>query len=267
MTEKILSPTHPFCFKMNLAPRFRFTVSCVIALSLLLCVSFLTQAQRAVPEHGGVWVHDEANVLSASTRAQLEAVLKAERDSTSNQIAVLIIPSLEGEDIDGYSIRVADAWKLGTKDNDNGVLLLVAIQDKKVRIEVGHGLEGVLTDALSSRINRNEITPRFRQGDYEGGVKAGVVAIIQAIKGQYVNNDPPSRKRGGRSPIGTIFIIIIILIIASRRKGGGGGIGGYWAAGMLMGGLGGGRSSGSYDSGSDYGGGGSFGGGGSSDSW
>lgn len=230
---------------------------------LFLLSSHLAFSQRAVPDHGGVWVHDEANVLSASTKAQLEAVLKAERDSTTNQIAVLVVASLDGEDIDGYGIRVVDQWKLGTKDNDNGVLLLVAIQDRKVRIEVGQGLEGVLTDALSSRINRNEIAPRFRQGDYDGGVKAGVISIIQAIKGQYVNNDPPARKRGGRSPLTTIIFIIVFLIIASRRRGGGGGIGGYWVAGSLLGGLGGGRSSG----GSDYGGGGSFGGGGSSDSW
>src|SRR6267154_2177954 len=231
---------------------------------LFLFFSSQLYAQRAVPDHGGVWVHDEANVLSAATKAQLEALLKAERDSTSNQIAVLIVPSLEGEDIDGYGIRVVDQWKLGTKDNDNGVLLLIAIQDRKVRIEVGQGLEGVLTDALSSRINRNEIAPRFRQGDYEGGVKAGVVSIIQAIKGQYINNEPPSRKRGGRSPLTTIIIIIVFLVIASRRRGGGGGLGGYWAAGALMGGLGGGRSSGG---GADFGGGGGFGGGGSSDSW
>src|SRR5260221_4972085 len=222
-------------------------------------------AQRTIPEHGGAWVHDEANVLSAGTKAQLEAILKAERDSTSNQIAVLIIPSLDGEALEDFSLRVAEKWKLGKKDTDNGVLFLISIGDRKARIEVGHGLEGVLTDALSSRINRNEIAPHFRQGDYEGGVKAGVVSIIQAIKGQYVNNEPPSRKRGGRSPITTIIVIIVLLIVASRRRGGGGGIGGYWAAGALMGGLGGGRSSGG--SGSDFGGGGGFGGGGSSDSW
>jgi uncharacterized protein len=218
-----------------------------------------------VPDHGGVWVHDQANILSASTKAQLEAVLKAERDSTSNQIALLIVPSLEGDDIDSYGIRVAEAWKLGTKDNDNGVLLLIALKDRKVRIDVGQGLEGVLTDAMSSRINRNEIAPRFRQGDYDGGVKAGVVAIIQTIKGQYVNTDPPQRKRGGRSPWLTVIFIILLLIIMSRKKGGGG-IGGYWAAGTLLGGgFRGGNDS--WGSGSDYGGGGSFGGGGSSDSW
>lgn len=238
---------------------FRF---CCISFSLLLsAVSF---AQRAVPDHGGVWVHDEAHVLSATTVAELESVLKAERDSTSNQIAVLIIPSLEGDDIDSYGIRVADAWKIGQKDKDNGAILLIAIQDKKMRIEVGQGLEGVLTDAMSSRINRNEIAPRFRQGDYDGGVKAGVFAIIQTIKGQYVNTDPPHRKRSGRSPWLTVLFIVILLIVMSRRRGGG--LGGYWAAGTLLGGgFRGGNDS--WGSGSDYGGGGSFGGGGSSDSW
>src|SRR6478735_10841301 len=216
----------------------------------LLLVSSTLFAQRAVPEQGGVWVHDEAHVLSAATVAQLESVLKAERDSTSNQIAVLIVPSLEGEDIDGYGIRVADSWKLGTKDNDNGVLLLVALQERKVRIEVGQGLEGVLTDALSSRINRNEIAPRFRQGDYDGGVLAGVSAIIQTIKGQYINTEPPQRKRGGRSPWLTVIFIIVLLVIMSRKRGGGG-IGGYWAAGTLLGGGGGNDS---WSSGSDYGG-------------
>src|SRR5882672_6448320 len=100
-----------------------------IAYCLLFSIPQISFAQRAVPEHGGVWVHDEANVLSASTKAQLEAVLKAERDSTSNQIAVLIIPSLEGDDIDSYGIRVAEAWKVGTKEKDNGAILIVAIQD------------------------------------------------------------------------------------------------------------------------------------------
>jgi len=244
-----------------LAFKIKFVFRLAI-ISLLLIGSLQSFAQHAVPEHAGVWVHDQANVLSPTTKAQLEAVLKAERDSTSNQIAVLIIPSLEGGDIDSYGIKVAEDWKLGTKDNDNGVLLLIAIKDRKVRIDVGQGLEGVLTDAMSSRINRNEIAPRFRQGDYDGGVKAGVVAIIQTIKGQYVNTDPPQRKRGGRSPWLTVIFIIVLLIIMSRKRGGG--IGGYWAAGTL---LGGGRGNDSWSSGSDYGGGGSFGGGGSSDSW
>jgi uncharacterized protein len=196
-------------------------------------------------------------------------MLKAERDSTSNQIAVLIIPSLNGEALEDYAIKVAhQEWKLGQKDKDNGVLLLIVIDDRKVRIEAGYGLEGVLTDALSSRINRNEIVPFFKQGDYDNGVKAGVTAIMKAIKGEYKNDNPiPTRKkfRRSRSPLTTIIIVIVIIIIAaSRRRGGGGG---FMSGGGFIGGFGGGSSGGSWSSGSDFGGGGGFGGGGSSDSW
>ncbi len=244
-----------------------FSLRCfLVAIVLLLNISAF--AQRAVPAHGGVWVHDEANVLSRGTVAQLEQILKAERDSTSNQMAILIVPSLEGEDIDGFSIRVGEAWKAGDVKKDNGVIFIVSIQDRKMRIEVGQGLEGVLTDALSSRINRNEVAPQFRQGNYDAGVLAGTIAIIQAIKGTYVNESPPQRgKRGSRSPWGTVLLIIIIIIAMSRRKGGGGGMGGYWAAGAAGALLGGAGRSDSWGSGSDFGGGGGFGGGGSSDSW
>jgi uncharacterized protein len=241
----------------------------ILIFPLILLIGGSAFAQRAVPPQGGVWVHDEANVLSPGTIAQLEQLLKAERDSTSNQIAILIVPSLEGEDIDGFGIRVGDAWKAGDKKKDNGVIFIVSIQDRKMRIEVGQGLEGVLTDALSSRINRNEVAPNFRVGNYDAGIMAGTVAIIQAIKGTYVNETPPQRgRRSGRSPWTSLIVIIIIIIAMSRRKGGGGGMGGYWAAGAagaLLGG--GGRSGDSWGSGSDFGGGGGFGGGGSSDSW
>jgi uncharacterized protein len=203
----------------------------------------------------------------------LEATLKAERDSTSNQIAVLTIPSLEGQSLEEYSLAVAEKWLLGKKEKDNGVLLLIVVKDKRIRIEVGYGLEGVLTDALSSRINRNEITPYFRQGNYDAGVSAGVAAIISAIKGEYKNDEPPPVKRtlSKRSPLGTLIIIIIIIIIASRRGRGGRGGGGYWSSGSgwvgPMGGFGGGSGGSSWGGGSDFGGGGGFGGGGSSDSW
>ncbi|HEY8934145.1 MAG TPA: TPM domain-containing protein [Cyclobacteriaceae bacterium] len=238
-------------------------------LYLIILLPPLAFGQLAVPEHGGVWVHDEANVLSASAKSELEMMLKAERDSTSNQIAVLIIPSLNGEALEDYAIKVAhQEWKLGQKDRDNGVLLLIVIDDRKVRIETGYGLEGVLTDALSSRINRNEIVPFFKQGDYDNGVKAGVTAIIKAIKGEYKNdNPPPSGKkfRRSRSPLTTIIIVIVIIIIAASRKRGGGG--GFMSGGGFIGGFGGGSSNDSWSSGSDFGGGGGFGGGGSSDSW
>lgn len=259
---------------VNRLPGYRTTVACRLLFFLLLA-ALTAHAQLAVPPHGGVWVHDEAHVLSEATKASLEAILQAERDSTSNQIAVLIIPSLQGEPIEEYAIRVAhNEWKLGQKGKDNGVLLLIAIEDRQVRMEVGYGLEGSLTDAMSTRINRNEIAPRFRQGDFDGGVRAGVIAVIQAIKGEYKNDNPVTRtqrKKSRRgSPFYTLLIIVAVLFVLSRRKGGGGGGGGYWSsgAGFLGGGFGGGSGGGSsWGSGGDFGGGGGFGGGGSSDSW
>jgi uncharacterized protein len=235
---------------------------------LLIVAGFAGQAQRAVSPHNAVWVHDEANILSASAKAQMETLLQAHRDSTSTQIAVLIVPSLEGEDIDGYGVRVFKEWKLGQQGKDNGVLFLVAMQERQMRIEVGYGLEGVLTDALSSRINRNEVAPPFREGNYEAGIQAGVVAIIKAVAGEYKNDNPAPRKRGKKSSWGSlIFILLLVLIMSRKNRGGGGGMGGYWTAAMLGGMLGGsGRSSG--DSwGGEFGGGGFSGGGGSSDSW
>ncbi len=240
-------------------------------LTIIFCFSLLIPAwgQPKIPSHGGVWVHDYAGVLSAPAKAQLEALLQAHRDSTSSQIAVLIIPSLEGGDIDGYAVDVFKEWKLGQAKKDNGVLFLVAMQERQMRIEVGYGLEGVLTDAMSSRINRNEVAPYFREGNYEGGIQAGVIAIIKTIAGTYVNEDPvPNRKRSKRSPFGSIIFIIIILIVMSRRNKGGGGGGGYWTAAMLggmMGGRGSGGGGGSWGGG--FGGGGFSGGGGSSNSW
>lgn len=226
-------------------------------------------AQRAIPEHGAVWVHDEAGVLSGSAKAQLEALLQAHRDSTSNQIAIYIIPSLKGEDIDDYAVRVFEKWQLGQKGKDNGVLFLVAMEDRMMRIEVGFGLEGVLTDAMSSRINRNEVAPYFREGNYEAGIHAATIAIIQTIAGEYKNDSPPVQKRKKKSPWSSlIFIALIIFLMSRKNRGGGSGGGGLWTAAMLGSMLGGrGHGSGGSWGGGDFGGGGFSGGGGSSDSW
>lgn len=128
---------------------------------------------------------DLAHVLPASTQESLSARMAAHEAETSNQVAVLILPSLEGEPLEEFSHQVATTWKLGGKGTDNGVLLLVAIQERKIRIEVGYGLEDVLTDARSARIIRNDMVPRFRFGDFPGGVSAGVDAILRTIEGTY----------------------------------------------------------------------------------
>jgi|ERR1044071_4957400 uncharacterized protein len=240
------------------------------AIFCLLATTAFSQ-QKAVPPQGGYMIHDEAHVLSQQDKAMLEYLVKAEEDSTSSQIAVLIVPSLEGDDIDSYGNRVYNEWKLGQAKRDNGVLFLVAIEDRKMRMEVGRGLEGVLTDAQASRIDRNRVAPYFRQGDYTSGVKAGVVAIIQTIKGEYVNDQPIKHQRT-KKPFSwvSLIVLLIIIILSSRRRGGGGG--GYMSRGgwfLPMGGFGGGGGGGGGYGGSSgsWGGGGFSGGGGSSDSW
>lgn len=129
---------------------------------------------------------DEAGILSNNTIRELEEALRKHEESTSNQIAVLVISSLDDEVLEQYSLKVVETWKLGKKGRDNGVLLLVAITDRKMRIEVGYGLEGDLTDAMCRRIIRNELTPEFRRGNYDAGISAGVMAIMSVIEGSYV---------------------------------------------------------------------------------
>ena len=145
--------------------------------------------QKAVPELWGLHVHDDAKVLSHETADLLESRLIAYKDSTSNEIAILIVTSLDGDVLEEYSLRVAEKWKLGDDQKDNGVLLLIAVDDHKMRIEVGYGLEGVLTDVLCNRIIRNEIAPAFRKDDYDGGVTAAIDAIIKGIGGEYTAED------------------------------------------------------------------------------
>lgn len=181
-----------------------------------------------VPYLSGTVV-DQANVLSTQARAMLEEkLLKFEKD-TSNQIAVLIIPSLEGENLERYSMNVAETWKLGQKDKDNGVLLLVAKNDRKLRIEVGYGLEGVLTDALSSVIINQEIVPQFKQGNFDEGILNGVDAIILATQNAYKPEITSSSSNEGipllpRLIMGLIFTFVVGLhtMNALFTKGAGG---------------------------------------------
>lgn len=161
----------------------------VLVCFLTVFCSGIVTAQKVLPELWGLHVHDEAKVLSQQTIDALENQLKVYEDSTSNQVAILIISSLDGESLEDYSLRVAEKWKLGQKEKDNGVLLLVAVEDHEMRIETGIGLEGVLTDALCSRIIRNQLAPNFRRDDYDAGVTAGINAIISAIGGEYSADD------------------------------------------------------------------------------
>ncbi len=128
-------------------------------------------------------VVDTAEVLSADASARIGELLRAHEVSSGNQVVVLTLPSLAGENVEDFAERVFRAWRLGQAGRDNGVLIAIAVEDRRLRIEVGYGLEGTLTDLAAGRIIRGVITPRFRAGDYDGGIEAGVSAVIGVLAG------------------------------------------------------------------------------------
>ena len=180
----------------------------IVFLALLLHPSHLVALD--VPPLTGRVV-DLAHVLPAEDSQQLSDRLKAHEEKTGNQVAVLILPSLEGEPLEEYSHRVSTTWKLGQKGTDNGVLLLVALKERKLRIEVGYGLEGTLTDLRSARIIRSEIVPRFKAGNIPEGVHAGTEAILKTIEGTYQAADEAQRPRGVESDA-LQYVVIGIMV-------------------------------------------------------
>ena len=158
-----------------------------------LIVLLLSTSLWAAPEFPALSgrVVDEAGLLTPAQTQSLTQALAAAEQNTSNQLVVVTLPDLQGYDIADYSYQLGREWGIGSKENDNGVLLIVAPNDRKVRIEVGYGLEGVLTDALSSVIVQQEILPAFRQGQFYGGIQAGVTSIQAAIKGEYQGEQQP----------------------------------------------------------------------------
>jgi uncharacterized protein len=247
----------------------------LLSFLLLLITSPLARALEVPPLRGRV--NDYAGVMSQDQVRTLESQLAQFEQETGHQIAVLTVPTLAGEDIEGFSIRVAESWKIGKKGFDNGVILLVAVKDRQLRLEVGYGLEGVLPDAIADRIIRDYIVPRFRAQDYAGGVIAGIDAVQKVIKQEPL---PESARKPNQAPqsnfnslamFAIAFVIFALMAFSSGRRSrnqmwsgrgrryppifwGGGGFGG--------GGFGGGGSGGGFS-----GGGGGFGGGGASGSW
>jgi uncharacterized protein len=179
----------------------------LVAVAVIFSSNFAV-AQKAVPELWGLHVHDEAHLLTQPTIDKLEQQLRAYQDSTSNEIAILITPSLDGDVLENYSMRVVEHWELGKKNKDNGVLLLIVADEHKIRIEVGYGLEGVLTDAQTSRIIRNELAPYFRKNEYDKGVTAGVDAIVKTIGGEYLTDN-----ESGIEALGTTERVLLGLFI------------------------------------------------------
>ena len=220
-------------------------------------------------------VVDEAHILSPTTVADLERKLADLESKSGIQLVVATVPSLGGEEIEPYANKLFRVWKLGEAKKDNGVLLLVAPKERRVRVEVGYGLEGTLTDAVSGIIIRNAIAPRFKSGDFDAGVTRGVDDIITALTTDSGEWKPkPSDVRSERDPslfdaLAPILIFLFIMFILTRvsRRGGGNvvfipmGTGGGFRGGY-GGGFGGGFGGGGFS-----GGGGSSGGGGASGSW
>jgi len=218
-------------------------------------------------------VVDLSGVLSRSDQEKISASLLQFQRKYGPQLQVLVVPKLEDETIEGYSIKVVDKWKLGAKDKDNGVLLLVATEDHKVRIEVGRGLEGDLPDALAGRIIRTGIIPFFKQGQTGAGIVVGLGMIAESVGGKLENIPAPRMRRAKRGGVNlgfplflSFFLIGPILFGRGRRRRG---VGTALLGGMLLGSLmGGGRGVGGGGFGGGFGGGGGgFSGGGASGGW
>ncbi len=252
----------------------------LLALLLLATLAGPAAAALPIPPPPDRRVNDFAGVLPAAERERLEEKLRSRERESSNQIVVAIFRSLDGESLEDYSIRLAQAWRIGQKGLDNGVIFLVFVDDRKMRLEVGYGLESKLTDALSSQILRQVVAPRFREGKIGDGIAAGLEAIEQVIAGTY-KAAPPGQ--GGRASGGGLFPIVLLLIVVIgifsivvsglrnshvRRQGWTGGSRGWGGPIIFPGGGWSGGGGGGGGGGGDFGGGGGgFGGGGASGDW
>jgi len=265
--------------------------------SFLLFALLLVAAPAAAQTYPALTgrVVDQADLLNPQQEAELSAKLEALERASSRQLVVLTLPDLGGREIEDYGVGLGRSWGIGQRGANNGIILIVAVQERKMRIEVGYGLEGIMTDALSSQIINRDIRPRFREGDYPGGINAGVDSIIAQLQAppeaaeQRVRAAADSQRRRGSAgsfmPLIFWVIVFIFIIFSLIRRG----IGGkryrgrrgrrgpviIWGPGLGSGGWGGGSSGSSWSSGGGgwgggggfSGGGGSFGGGGASGGW
>ena len=246
----------------------------ILGLLFSFCVS--AQIEKAIPKRPNPpkLVNDFTGTLTQQQVDALEAKLVAYDDSSSNQIAVVIVNTLDGHDVSDYAFTIGREWEVGNKDKNNGIVLLVAKEDRKVNVQVGYGLEGAVPDVTAKRIIENEITPNFKEGNYYRGIEEGTDAIIKATLGEYKAPENYGSKKNKGISIGKIILIVIVLIIIFGGGAAGAGGGTYMSRGGFggwTGGSGGGSgwSGGGGSSGGGFGGfgGGSFGGGGASGSW
>ncbi|MGY4026196.1 TPM domain-containing protein [Aeromonas rivuli] len=236
---------------------------------LLPCLLLWTAALQAAPTFPALsgQVVDEAHLMSRKQAHQLTQQLAAFEKRSGIQLVVVSIDSLDGNTIEEYGYQLGRHWGIGQKEHNNGVLLLIAQDERKVRIEVGYGLEGALPDAIAANIIQTRILPAFKRGDMVAGIVAGSQGIMQALAGEYkpVEVAKQQDKLGG--PWLFILMVIVMIVLHNLRGGGGGGSGGRRRGAYLAGGFGGGRAGGGFGGGGFSGGGGSFGGGGASGGW
>lgn len=233
----------------RVTPCFRLFTLCLV---LLVRQAFAL----SLPDKPTGYVNDYASLLHDTDKQKLESDLSAFETSDSTQIIVAIFPSLDDESLEDVSMRLAEKWQIGQKGKDNGVILLIFPNDRKMRIEVGYGLEDKLTDAVSSSILRNDIAPHFKNGDFSAGVYAGVQAIKNVVQGTYAGEANGKHEDLSFFSIFLILAFIALVIYLNRNNGSrrythSGFSGGSWSGGSGFGGGGGGR----------------FGGGGASGGW
>ena len=207
-----------------------------VAIALAVyCGIFFQVSAFTIPDKPTGHVNDYANVISKEEKIRLEDILRIFAASTTNEIAVVVIPDLGGDTVERYAVTLFEKWKIGNKENDNGVLLLIAIQERELRIEVGYGLEGALPDITAKNIIDTQITPSFKQGDYALGISRGVDAIMQATKGEYRATESTSKSFSlntnmlGILAIFGLVVIQYIISIFARSKS--------WWAGGIVGGI------------------------------
>lgn len=259
----------------------RFFAVLIALVVLALAQTTIVEAAPKFPALTGRVV-DDAHILSGQTQSDLDQKLAALEAKTSRQLVVVTLPSLQGYDIADYGYQLGRAWGIGQAKLNNGVLLIVAPNEHRVRIEVGYGLEPIITDALSEVIIQQAMLPRFRAGDFNGGVEAGADALIgqlsldpsqaEARAAQAAQQAQEDGQGSGISPLSVLVIILFIAIAFGRIFGGFGFlpllfVGGLGGRGYGGGGYGGGYDGGGFGGGFGGGGGGSFGGGGASGSW
>jgi uncharacterized protein len=251
----------------------------IISLAISVCVN--AQIEKVIPPKPAAYyaIVDNTNTLTGEQKEALNQKLTHYKDSTSNEIAIVMINSLDGYPIEDVAIGILRNWGVGGKEHNNGAVLLVAKNDKKVRIETGYGLEGAIPDITAKSIIDNEITPNFKEGNFYRGLDEATDAIIKAATGEYKAPEGYGKGRGLKTWQIFLFVIIIWIILGAIGKGGRGG-GGYasrrgyrgwggpiwWGGGGLGGGSGGGWSGGGGGGFGGFGG-GSGGGGGASGSW